>query len=246
MCKNVSEISTCMTQFSSSNGSWTTGVSADGYFYCPSQLGNQQTIARGTSACPDDWTVRNPTWIRYSDDGASLNWATGEIGRTDFEAALARDGKTSADMYAVDFGQDVTAIAPSCFADWGAMREVKIGDNVEWIGDNAVRSRQQISSVQWGVGGNLTAIGDHAFAGVQKCVWQDIPDGVLSVGPYAFQFGGAPLTVITVPSSVTNIGAAAFGSNSGLLSVVFHDRAMAEVEAMTGYPWGATGKVFVD
>lgn len=47
---------------------------------------------------------------------------SGEATRADFEAILQADGKTSADIYGVDFGQDVTAIAPSCFADWGALR----------------------------------------------------------------------------------------------------------------------------
>ena len=224
-------------------------MSAYGYFYCPTALGTNATITRSSSNCPANWTVINPgsrTLTTYSDGSTSLDYIGGEAARADFEAILQADGKTSADMYGVDFGNAVTAIAPSCFADWGALREVKIGDNVRSIGDNAFRRRNQISSVQWGSGSNLTAIGPYAFAGVQKCARHDIPDGVLSVGPYAFQFGGSALTAITVPSSVTSIGASAFANGSGLLSVVFHGRAMADVEAMTGYPWGASGKIFVD
>lgn len=122
---------------------------------------------------------------------------------------------------------------------------MKIGDNVQTVGDNAFRRRQQISSVAWGVGGNLTAIGPYAFGGVQKVGQYDIPDGVLSIGNNAFVFGSV-LSVVNLPSSVTSIGGGAFSNNSNLLSVIFHGKTMEEVQAMTGYPWGASGKIFVD
>lgn len=38
---------------------WVRGVSSAGTFYCPAVLGTNETISRGTSACPSGWTVMN-------------------------------------------------------------------------------------------------------------------------------------------------------------------------------------------
>ena len=38
---------------------WMTDVAATGTFYCPTALGTNATITRGTSACPEGWTVIN-------------------------------------------------------------------------------------------------------------------------------------------------------------------------------------------
>ena len=73
----------------------------------------------------------------------------------------------------------------------------------------------------------------------------DLPDGVLSVGDNAFVYGSV-LSVVTLPQSVTSIGGSCFSNNSALLSVVFHGKAMADVQAMANYPWGAPNKIFVD
>ena len=38
---------------------WVRGVFSAGTFYCPAVLGTNETISRGTSACPSGWTVMN-------------------------------------------------------------------------------------------------------------------------------------------------------------------------------------------
>lgn len=38
---------------------WLLGTSATGTFYCPTTLGTNETITRGTSNCPAGWTVIN-------------------------------------------------------------------------------------------------------------------------------------------------------------------------------------------
>ena len=38
---------------------WLSNVSASGTFYCPAELGTNETITRGTSNCPEGWTVIN-------------------------------------------------------------------------------------------------------------------------------------------------------------------------------------------
>ena len=42
-----------------STASWLQGTSATGTFYCPTALGTNETITRGTSNCPTGWTVIN-------------------------------------------------------------------------------------------------------------------------------------------------------------------------------------------
>lgn len=244
-CQSLAVLSTNLSSWGNYTVNWLNGTAATGSFYCPSQLGTDSTIQRGASRCPNGWTVHNPTQTRYSDGSSSFDIINGAATRADFEEIIQADGKTSADIYGVDFGSDVTSIAPSCFGDWGNLREVKIGDNVQSIGDNAFRRSKQISSVQWGAASALTAIGPYAFGGVSKIGQYDIPDGVLSVGNNAFVFGSV-LSVVNLPQSVTSVGGSCFSNNSSLLSVVFHGKAMADVQAMTGYPWGAPNKIFVD
>ena len=38
---------------------WLGSVAATGTFKCPAALGDDSTIARGTSNCPNGWTVVN-------------------------------------------------------------------------------------------------------------------------------------------------------------------------------------------
>ena len=38
---------------------WMNGVAATGTFYCPKELGTDDTITRGVSSCPVGWTVIN-------------------------------------------------------------------------------------------------------------------------------------------------------------------------------------------
>ena len=61
-CSALSSITVAFTQFSSSNNQftdWVKGVAASGTFTCPTALGTNSTIARGTSKCPTGWTVVN-------------------------------------------------------------------------------------------------------------------------------------------------------------------------------------------
>ena len=57
-CKQINEIKTAQTSFENCNN-WLSNVSKTGTFYCPSILGTNDTIKRGSSACPDGWNVVN-------------------------------------------------------------------------------------------------------------------------------------------------------------------------------------------
>lgn len=61
-CSALASISTAQTDFGNSISAcydWVRGVASSGTFTCPSALGTSATISRGSSACPNNWTVVN-------------------------------------------------------------------------------------------------------------------------------------------------------------------------------------------
>lgn len=63
MFKGCSKLSSISVAISAWNGSytsnWVNGVASNGTFTCPTALGTNATITRGTSNCPSNWTVVN-------------------------------------------------------------------------------------------------------------------------------------------------------------------------------------------
>lgn len=60
-CTQLTEVTTKQSNWgdAQSTFSWLSGVAASGEFYCPAELGTNETIGRGTSKCPEGWTVVN-------------------------------------------------------------------------------------------------------------------------------------------------------------------------------------------
>ena len=60
-CTKLKSLTTRQTSFGSSTQClhWLVDVSATGYMQCPTALGTETSIARGTSACPEGWNVSN-------------------------------------------------------------------------------------------------------------------------------------------------------------------------------------------
>ena len=55
----VREISASFLDWGDGTGAWLDGVPAQGTFYCPSDLGSDFSIERGSGRCPAGWTVVN-------------------------------------------------------------------------------------------------------------------------------------------------------------------------------------------
>ena len=64
----------------------------------------------------------------------------------------------------------------------------------------------------------VMSIGDFAFSGCSGLTSVTIPDSVTSIGDFAFS-GCSGLTSVTIPDSVTNIGVGAFQSCGGLVAI---------------------------
>lgn len=58
-CPLINEIRVGLKSFEIPVTNWLANTSATGTFYCPAELGTDETIQRGPSYCPEGWTVVN-------------------------------------------------------------------------------------------------------------------------------------------------------------------------------------------
>ena len=59
-CSALNSIRVSFTAFNAiAMANWVQNVAATGTFYCPTALGTNETIGRGTGKCPTGWTVIN-------------------------------------------------------------------------------------------------------------------------------------------------------------------------------------------
>lgn len=134
----------------------------------------------------------------------------------------------------------VTAIAADVFYDFAGMTKVTIPGTVKSIPEEAFRYCPDLKTIVIEEG--LTTIGDWAFAECQKLESVQIPLSTKSIGEGAFNncillnsisfnegleiisdtaFRGSSLTSVTLPASLTTLGAEAFYLNEQLSTVTF-------------------------
>jgi len=131
-------------------------------------------------------------------------------------------------LESVTIPSSVTSIGDRAFSGCSGLESVTIPSSVTSIGARAFEGCSRLKSVyydgtleQWlaiSFGSNPCCNGSDLYIQGNKITDLVIPEGVTSIGDYAFS-GCSGLESVTIPSSVTSIGSSAFYGCSGLKSV---------------------------
>ena len=149
--------------------------------------------------------VTIPASVEYS----SITYSVTSIGGNAFRGC---SGLTS-----VTIGNSVTSIESSAFSDCSGLTKVNITDIAAWC--NIAFSDNESNPLYYA---------NHLYVNDVEVTNLVIPEGVTSIGNYAFQ-ACYRLTSVTIPNSVTSIGNSAFYL---VANIVYNG-------AATGSPWGA-------
>ena len=162
------------------------------------------------------------TTLTISGNGKMKDYTKGDPApwkNVPFKQVIIEDGVTSIGNYAfygcsgmtsVSIPDSVTSFGNYAFYGCTGLKSVKIKDIAAWYG------------VTFQSNANPLQNGADLYLNDEKISELVIPDGVTSIGNYAF-YGYKSLTSVTIPDSVTSIGSYAFYGCTGLKSVKIKD-----------------------
>ena len=228
-------------------------------------------VDSGTCGAEVTWTLDSEGVLTISgsgymyDNGSSASGAPWYGSRSRVKSAVIADGVTSIGVYAfydctsltsVTIPDSVTSIGEYAFNGCASLTSVTIPDSVTSISNHAFASCTSLTGI-WVAEGNNHYSSDASGVLFNKdkttlvqCPGAfreyTLPDGVTSIGRYAFD-GCESLTSVTIPDSVTSIGDGAFSYCESLTSVTIPDSvtsigdgAFAPCTSLTGI-WVAEG-----
>ena len=123
------------------------------------------------------------------------------------------------------------------------LKAISIPSYVAVIGDEAFRGCSKLSSIDFADSQNLYSIGQYAFAYCSALLSVEVPEGVQTLGAYAFRNTG--LVQLRLPSTLSVIGNYTFYSCSHLLKMNVAAYTPPTVSSYTFYNVPRTAKVYV-
>ena len=131
------------------------------------------------------------------------------------------------DLTSITIPDSVTSIESHAFEFCSSLASVTIPDSVTSIGDYAFKDCSSLAEFKGKFAsedGRCLIVNGvlNSFAPAAKLTEYTIPEGVTSIGDYAFE-DCSSLASVTIPDSVTSIGVAAFEDCSSLASVTIPD-----------------------
>ena len=123
------------------------------------------------------------------------------------------------------------------------LKAIAIPSYVAVIGDEAFRGCSKLSSIDFADSQNLYSIGQYAFAYCSALLSVEVPEGVQTLGAYAFRNTG--LVQLRLPSTLSVIGNYTFYSCSHLLKMNVAAYTPPTVSSYTFYNVPRTAKVYV-
>lgn len=134
----------------------------------------------------------------------------------------------------VTIPNSVTSIGSGAFSGCTSLTKVTIPNSVTNIANSAFFGCSNLTSVT--IPNGVTSIEGFAFRSCTSLSSVTIPESTTNIGENAFRQSG--ITNITILNSISNIGNDAFFGCSNLTSLTFKGKTLAEVQAMSNYPWG--------
>ena len=137
-------------------------------------------------------------------------------------------------LTSITIPNSVTSIGASAFSGCSGLTSVTIPNNVTSIGESAFIDCNSLTSVNitdltfWyninfnSKESNPLCYAHHLYLNGEEIVELNIPDGVTSIGSYAF-YGCSGLISVTIPNSVTKLGKCAFDGCDNLESLIIPD-----------------------